>query len=243
MSSRWRRVPPLVAVLLVTGCAATTGGTARPAPVPPLIRVMLDGATLAKLLGQPFESVPFAPPSYGGGSEKFGTAWESATPAECIGVVFMMQKIVYQSVPVRDVADEMWTSDGHSAKVDSVDEGVISLPSPKDAAAAFAQFSAQWQGCDGTTLTAASATSANNAISDVRLADSVVAANVSMQPPEPSILASVPLARALGVRGNCLVEVAVHFFGNSYPSDQGSGDINTSAVDIAHAMMDRLALS
>jgi len=64
-----------------------------------------------------------------------------------------------------------------------------------------------------------------------------------MQPPEHSILASVPLARALGVRGNCLVEVAVHFFGNSYPSDQGSGEINTSAVDIAHAMMDRLALS
>jgi hypothetical protein len=34
----------------------------------------------------------------------------------------------------------------------------------------------------------------------------------------------------------------VDFFG-SEPAAQGSGDIQTSAVDIAHAMMDRLALS
>jgi hypothetical protein len=203
---------------------------------------MVDGATLAKLLGQPFKSAPFSPPSYGG-SEKFRTAWESATPVDCIGAVFMMEKIVYQSVPAKDVTDEMWTSDGHSVKVHSVDEGVISLPTPKDAAAAFAKFSAQWQACDGTTLTADSVAFARNAISDVRVADSVVAASVSMQPPEHSILYSRPEARAVGVRGNYLVEVAVDFYGNDDPTAQGSGDIKTSAVDIAHAMMDRLALA
>jgi len=33
----------------------------------------------------------------------------------------------------------------------------------------------------------------------------------------------------------------VAFFGNSYPSDEGSGDLNTSAVDIAHAMMEKVS--
>ncbi|HEY0225285.1 MAG TPA: sensor domain-containing protein [Mycobacterium sp.] len=243
MISRRRLTAALLAVLLVAGCSARISGTARPAPVPPIMRVMLDGATLAKLLGQPFKSTPFSPPSYGG-SELLGAAWGSATPAECIGVVFMMQKSVYRSVPVKGVADEMWTGDEHSTvKVNSVDESVISLPSAKDAAAAFATFSAQWQGCDGTTLTADSVAFAHNAISDVRLADSVVAASVLMQPPEDSILLSRPQARAIGVRDSYLVEVAVDLDGNGDPTAQGSGDIKTSAVDIAHAMMDRLALS
>jgi hypothetical protein len=233
----------LSAVLLATGCSARIGGTARPAPVPPIMQVMLDGATLAKLLGQPFKSTPFSPPSYGG-SEKLGAAWGSATPAECIGVVFIMQKMVYQSVPVKDVADEMWTGDEHSTvKVNSVDEAVISLPTPKDAASAFAKFSAQWQGCDGTTLTADSVAFARSAISDVRVADSVVAASVLMQPEEHSILLSRPQAHALGVRGSYLVEVSVDLDGNRDPTAQGSGDIETAAVDIAHAMMDRLSLS
>lgn len=42
------------------------------------------------------------------------------------------------------------------------------------------------------------------------------------------------------MRGNCLVEVEVTFFGITYPSDQGSADINTSAIDIAHAVMEKI---
>ena len=242
MRRRWLGMVPLVAALLATGCTAAIGGKAVPAPVPPIMRILLDGATLAKLLAQPFKTVPLFGPSYGG-SEKFGTGWEDAAPAECMGVVFMTQQAIYQSVPVQEVADVMWTNDGHSVKVDDVDEGVISFPTSKDAAAAFAKFSAQWHGCDGTTLTTHSATSARNVISDVRVADSVVAASILAHPPEHSLLASVPVARALGVRGSYLVEVAVRFYGNDNPTAQGSGDVKTSAVYVAHAMLDRLALS
>jgi PknH-like protein len=238
MSGRWCSVAPLVAVLLATGCAATTGGKAVPAPVPPIMRILLDGATLGKLLAQSFKTVPVFAPSYGG-SEKFGTAWEDAEPSECIGVVFMMQKAVYQSVPVKEVADEMWTNDGHSQQVDDVDEGVVSFSSSKDAAAAFARLSAQWQGCAGTTLIAHSVTSARSVISDVHVADSVVGASILAHPHENSILVSVPVSRALGVRGNYLVEVAVRFFGN----DDAAAPESASAVDIAHAMLDRLAPS
>jgi PknH-like extracellular domain len=230
----------LAAVLLAGGCSEKTGGTARPAAGsaagPAIARVMLDGAALAKLLAQPFKSAPVSPPSYGG-SEKLATAYESATPADCIGVVFMMEKGSYQSAPVQNVASETWVNDGPSVKVADVAEGVISFATPKDAAAAFARFSAQWQGCDGTTLNMASVTSARNVISDVRVVDSVLAASVMMNPPEHSILLSEPLARAIGIRDNSLVEVAVRFYGNDDPTALGSGDIHTSAVDIVHAML------
>jgi PknH-like extracellular domain len=242
MTGRWCWVAALLATALATGCTSAIGGKAVPAPVPPIMRIMLDGATLAKLLAQPFKTTPLFPPSYGG-SEKLGTAWEDARPSECIGVAFMLQKIAYQSVPVREVADVTWKNDGHSVKVDDVGEGVISFPSSKDAAAAFATLSAQWKGCEGTTLTAHSVTSARSVISDVHIADSVVAASLLVHPHEHSILASTPVARALGVRGSYLVEVEVRFFGNDDPSAQGTGDISTSAVDIAHAMLDRLSLS
>jgi hypothetical protein len=243
MSGRWRGPVLLLAVMLTCACTATIAGRAVPAPGSAITRILLDGATLAKLLAQPFNSAPPFPPSYGG-SEKLRGGWEDARPAECVGTVFMLQKTVYEPVPVRNVADEMWTSDRHSAgKVDSVAEGVISVASSKDAAAAFGRFSAQWQKCEGMTVTANSVVSARSVISDVHVADSVVGAGVVMYPHEHSILAPMPVGRALGVRGNYLVEVEVRFFGNDNPAAQGSGDIKTSAVYLAHAMMDRLAVS
>lgn len=121
------------------------------------------------------------------------------------------------------------------------DEGVVALPSAAAADDLFARFSAQWKECDGTTLTVPASAFGQRSITDVRVADSVVAATVSLRRGTHSILASVPQARAVGVRGNCVVEVAVTFFGITHPSDQGSADISTSAVDIAHAMMDRIS--
>ena len=252
MSNRWYFMAGLLAVLLVSGCTATTGGTARPAPSAAagsltgstIRQVMLDGAALSKLLNQPFKTVPPFPPHFGDG-DKLVDRYRSPAPAECLGVVFMLQKSTYQSATgksdVRNFATEGWAHDGTSVRVDLVVEGVVSLPTAQDAAALFARFSAQWKECDGKTLTVPSDIFPENPIADVRVADSVVAATVSRGAGANSILLSAPEARAIGVRGNCLVEVDVTFFGNSYPSDEGSGDVNTSAVDIAHAMMDKVS--
>jgi hypothetical protein len=54
-------------------------------------------------------------------------------------------------------------------------------------------------------------------------------------------LQSTPQARAVGVRFNCIVEVEVVFFGDRRASDPGSASPDTSAVDIAHAMMDKVS--
>jgi hypothetical protein len=40
---------------------------------------------------------------------------------------------------------------------------------------------------------------------------------------------------------NCLVEVEVVFFGERRPSDPGSADVNTSGIDVARAMMDKVS--
>lgn len=243
---------PLFLVLLAVlaeGCHVTVGGSAHSAPSAPpspptgstIKQALLDGDALAKFLNQPFKISSGFPPLFGGREELDGR-YESASPAECVGVVYMTQKSAYQSADIRNIAREVWQHDGRSVKVDEVDESVVSLPTAADAEALFANFSAQWKACDGQTLTLPSGTFVQDTITQVRVVNSVVAATVSLGPDRTKhpIVASIPKARAVGVRANCLVEVDVWFFGNTYPSDQGTANINTSAIDIANLIMDRI---
>ncbi|MEQ0598377.1 sensor domain-containing protein, partial [Mycobacterium tuberculosis] len=188
MTNRWRWVVPLFAVFLAAGCTTTTTGKAGLAPnaVPrPLMgsliqRVPLDGAALSTLLNQPFQALPPFPPVFGG-SDSLGDSDVSARPADCVGVGYLTQRNVYRSVEVKSVARVSWRHDGSSVKVDDVDEGVVALPSAAAADDLFARFSAQWKECDGTTLTVPASAFGQRSITDVRVADSVVAATVSLR--------------------------------------------------------------
>ncbi len=235
----------LLTALLAVGCTTTTLGTPRPAPRgapgavtgPAIKRALLDGLALTTMLNQPFEAAPHF--AHVGGLELLGD--RSGSPAECVGVVFMLQKADYQSAGVTSIADEGWAHGDRAVKVDMVVEDVAALATPAAAAALFAKLSAQWKRCDATTMTDPSDIWAQNAISDVRVTDSIAAATISRRTGEEhSVLAAIPEARALGVQGNCLVEIDVIFTPISHPGDEGSADITTSAVDIAHAIMDRL---
>lgn len=236
----------VLTVLLATGCAKTVDGAARPASNPTQThdkQLLLDGETLGNLLAQPFKKHPTWGPHHGG-REKLGTNQDNATPAPCIGVAFASAAIAYASVPVLEVETVMWAAPYQPVRVDDVQEGVVSLPTPQDAAAAFAKFTAQWQACDGTTVTSEYVKPHGvRAISDVRVADSVVAASVLGTSGPHAVDYPQPVARALGVRGNHLVEVAVEFIGNGDPANQGNADMKTSGIQIAHAIMDRLAVS
>lgn len=167
----------------------------------------------------------------------------SASPVDCLGVAVMLQQSIYQSTDVKDVAVETWRHAAMSPKVTSVKEGVVSLPTAADAHALFAKFSQQWQKCDGTTLPLPDGMFRLKAkTTNVQVATSVLAATISINWRLPgSDLVSIPEGRAIGVRGNCLVEVEVDFFNTSNPSHQESDDINTRALDIAHAMMDKVS--
>jgi hypothetical protein len=249
-----------VVAALAVGCGAVGGevvqGTAKPAPnlkPRPLTgetvkQVLLDDAALSRMLNQPF--VARKPPEFGG-PDKLYQRNSPVSPADCLGVTAMLQKSVYEPGPqpaqVKDVASMSWWNNGEPAQVISVMEGVVTLPSAAQAEALFAKFSVQWQRCNGTKTTEQNGPiSTTNDISDVRVADAsntVVAATntASSVLPNMPALQPTPQARAIGVRLNCLVEVAVVFFGERRASDPGSADLDTSAIDIAHTMMDRVS--
>jgi hypothetical protein len=244
-----RAVALLSIGLLAAGCTVVVGGKAQSAPslTPRSItgqtikHVLLGDSALSRILKQSLNIDPHFPPRFGGPEalQKDG----SASSADCLGVAVMLQQSVYQSTNVKDVAVETWRHAAMSVKVIRVKEGVVSLPTAADANALFAKFSQQWQKCDRTTLPLPDSVFRLKAkVTNVHVATSVLAATVSIGWALPSSdPAAIPQGRAIGVQDNCLVEVEVDFFGTLNPSHQASGDINTSAVDIAHAMMDKVS--
>ena len=247
-SPRWL-VTPLAVVMLVAGCATAVDGTARPGAnfkARPLSgstikQVLLGPSALSRILNQSFRIDPHLPPRFGGPEALRDDGWDS--PGDCLGVAAVLQQVVYQSSKVTHAAVETWRHVARSAEGVSVTEGVVSLPTAGDARARFAKFSEQWRTCDGTTSPLPGSMFRLNAkTTNVQAADSVVAATVSTGFASlSSDAAAIPAGRAIGVRGNCLVEVEVDFFSTSSPSRQRAGDVNTAAVEIAHAMMDSVS--
>ncbi len=231
-----RIVVGLVALPLAAGCMVVVDGAAHPAPrlAPrPLVghavnRALLDEGELAKLVGQYFKSKPESPPRFGGGDQLYDV---HAAPSGCAGVVFELQKSSYGTADVQNIAQQTWWTAGiRGAKVISVVESVVAVPTAAAADAVFAGFIQQWDGCNGTTVTSDFGIGhpVSAAISDVRAANSVLAATV-----QSHFVTTVISARAVGVRANCVVEVDVAFFSDNKPDG--------TAVDIAHAMMDKVS--
>jgi len=235
-----------VVAALAVGCGTAVSGTPKPAPdlkPRPLAgqtvrQVLLDKVALSRMLDQTF--VGRMPPKFGGPDKLYS----HLPPGACFGVTAMLQKSVYESADVQDLASESWWNNGDPAQVISVIEGVVTLPTAAQAETLFARFSEEWQQCNATTTTEQNGPiTTTNAISDIRVTNTVVAATNTATAALPSLppLRPTPQARAIGVRLNCLVEVEVVFFGDRRSSDPGSADPDTSATDIAHAMMDKVS--
>jgi hypothetical protein len=234
--------------LLSVGCAVTTGGKAQaPSGLMPrsvtgqtITRVLLGDQTLLQILKQPFVIDGRRPPRYGG-PEALNLAPSSA--GDCLGVAEMLHQSVYDATKVNDVAVETWRHAATSAKLTSIKEGVVTLPTAADANALFARFAQQWQRCDGhTVLLPDDVFRLKAEITNVQVAPSILAGTVAIAFDSPrSDPSSIPAGRAIGVRGNCLVEVEVDFFNASSMSLDGSSVTNATAFDLAQAMMDRVS--
>lgn len=220
---------------LVAGCMAVVDGAARPAPglTPrPLVgqavsAALLDDGELATLVSGYVKSKPESPPRFGGRDQLYQV---NAAPVGCAGAVYGLQKSSYGTADVENVAQQTWWTAGiRGAKVINVVESVVAVPTAAVADAVFAGFIQQWDRCNGTTVTSDLRIGhvVTAAISDVRAANSVLAATVRSH-----FVTTVTRARAVGVRVNCLVEVDVAFF-----SDKPDG----TAVNIAHALMDKVS--
>lgn len=210
-------------------------------------QVLLDGAELAKTLGQPFTSTTGSP-TYGGLDQMD----DPATTSDCVGVMNVAPRHAYQSADVQSYARETWvgTTPGDAdssrltTKVMFVEESVVALPSAAAAQALFAEFAEQWKRCDGRAVNQGPGSpDANSAphlpgteihIANVRVTDTVLAASIALDK-RPA----APDARAVGVQGNCLVGVLIAFTGVANAT--GSGDPETSSAEAVRAMMNKVA--
>lgn len=219
-----------------TSCAAVVDGAARPAtgiqPHPvigsTIEQALLDRAELAKVLDLSVRALQ--PPRLGGSKKLFHLAGPG--PNECLGVLAELQSSSYQSADVQEVAWESWLdADTDPARVIALDEGVVALPTAVEADTLFATFAQQWNRCNGKT---ADYRSQSYKITDVRVVDSVLAATVETS--------STPIARAIGVRVNCVVEVKVPITGDDGPFKGGaSTDPETRAIEVARLMMNKVS--
>ena len=230
-----RTLVALPAVLVAAACTQVADGTVRPArgltPRPltgqAVKQVLLDDSELSKMLNQPFKGSADLPPRFGGRDLLFGL---DASPSECAEVQFELHKNSYGRADIRNAAQEIWwTVRLRNVKVISVTESVVALPSAVAADALFATLTQQWNRCNGATVTSdlPSGRGPTAVISDVRAADSVLAAHV-----DAVNTFRITSGRAVGVRVNCLVEVGVAFFSDHRPDG--------TAVRIAHQMMDKV---
>ncbi|HTQ16287.1 sensor domain-containing protein [Mycobacterium sp.] len=231
----------LLVLAAATGCTAVVNGSVRPAPglsPRPLTgrsvqQVLLDPAELSRVFGQSFAADPNSPPESGPGALHVNVF----SPPECGGVANVLIKDSYAGSDVRDVAGERWWNsapDEQHPPVISVHEAVVALPSARAADARFAALAKQWRGCNGRSTTIGGDVNFTFKISHVQEKDSLVAANVD----DASTYMTVPGARAVGVRVNCIIEVEVVFF--SRRTDDGARH-TPSAADVARLMMDRVS--
>jgi hypothetical protein len=238
---------------LMTGCTKVVDGTVEPAAG--LAPRPLTGADVAKVvpgidelsdvLDQRLKEDGYGR-SLSGGVEDMadGLATESdASPHDCVGAAAPMQRSVYESADVTDVVSERFEGDESGGAVLAANVGVVALDSVAAANKLFDGFAEQWQDCDGTTVTIVKESVRGgyftDRVTDVRVEDSVVAATVEFGHTLDN--SSSPVARALGVRANCLVEVDVAFFSDPESRPKGTSDVDSIAIDIAHMMMDQIS--
>lgn len=247
-------VGALLAIVVIAGAAwLVIAGRDRAAPSAPgdvvtadtVRQVLLNGAELTALLNQPFRKT-MGPTRYGG-PEAMG---EPSTTGDCVGVVDLAARGVYASADVRSFARQTWSEavpgDKGFKPLGAVlmfaDEAVVALPSAAAARDTFARFAEQWRRCDDQAVNQHSSEPGDPPplpgsemhIRDVRVGDDLLAASVVLdQKPE------APDTRALGVRGNCIVEVLLPFTGAT--NVPGSAVPETSSSTVARAIMDKIS--
>ena len=241
-------------LVLVVGCTRIVDGSMQPAadlaPRPlrgaDIARVLPGVDELSEILDQRMVEDIGGRRAVSGGIEDMpdGLATESdATPHDCVGTTSAMQRSVYESADVTEVVSEGFDGDEDGGAVLAANVGVVALDSVASANKLFDTFAEQWQDCDGTTVTIVKEPVRGgfftDHVTDVRVENSVVAATVEFGHTLDSLI--TPVARALGVRANCLVEVDVAYYSEPESRQKGNTDVDAVAIDIAHEMMDEIS--
>jgi hypothetical protein len=161
-----------------------------------------------------------------------GVRESEATPIECVSATYRLQKVVYQSSPVRAVASQSWAGGDPNGPSISGFFGVVKFATPDDAQAFFAASAEKWRRCNGQTMVLhqpAHGADGLSKIMDVVIEPRTVSA-VVMHPEGQTV------QRALGVAADCIVDVEIT---NVSGGAVGAHD----AVGVANLMQQKIGVS
>lgn len=200
----------MAVLVTLSGCASTVDGAPR--------RHTSAGAALQELLpradevaaavGNPIDS---SGPPHVGSIDVLPNGIrdsEGASPLDCLGAVTPLMRVVYESAGVQAVAWADFARLGHAATVSSAETGIVQLGADGEASRMFSRFAAQWQSCEGTTVTlhAGAAGGLDLTVSRVRVDGPILSAIILSDGGDGSVF---PTEHAVGVAADCIVDVDV----------------------------------
>ncbi|AFM18119.1 hypothetical protein Mycch_3379 [Mycolicibacterium chubuense NBB4] len=229
------------ACVLLAGCSAAPvdqrpvlhiAEAAKPSPAVPLGRFLPDALELSAALGTGPAGFTGQLVQGDGHMLLDGVAETDATPAECVGAAYRLQRSVYNGSPVQSVATNSWAGGGFDGPPVSGFFGVVQMTSAVAAQQFFAAATDRWRRCDGETLArhgSGQVVDELSRITDVVFDRRVVSASVL----HASDGTGSPTGmRALGVAGDCIVEVELT---DPRPSADTHG-----AAGVANLILDKI---
>jgi hypothetical protein len=239
-----RRAVAALIVALLAGCAHHVDGTAVPATA--ALKILPTEDQITSAAGNVLSTFGFAP--FVGGVDVLPDGYRTdadAAPISCAAVADTAPRLVYEPLPVVEVARQSYFNWDEGVSASGADAAVVRLSSPSAAHQAFDAFAGQWRRCDGTTvvkhLRGVGKTGADTGgdtvidagISDVTTSGTLLSATVRTRQRPGAVVSRYE--RALGVRGGAIVEVslAITSAGEQQPDPRGR------AVRVAQVMLDR----
>jgi hypothetical protein len=213
----------VVACSLLAGCCATVAGHAVRGPRNALERALPDAAELKRVLGLPMEGD--SPPEYGG-IEALRDDKDASSPVACAGVTHSGFTVTYQGAALRALTRGSWMTPQNSDDRVNVVISVVELDSPSSAQSWYVKTAAQWDRCQGVTVTESS--SAVSFIQNIRRitdSDGTLLAELSVST-DNGLIAPQQNRRAFTATSQYLVDAEV--FGTLRHRD--ASDLDASAV-------------
>ncbi|GJF11842.1 hypothetical protein NGTWS0302_00500 [Mycolicibacterium cyprinidarum] len=209
---------------IVGACAALVGCSGAPVDKRPVVRIVEAAQpSVAIPLGKFLPNTQELSATLGTGPNGFmGQLVEGdrdmllrsvgdaeATPLDCVSTAYRLQKVAYGAAPVRSVTSSSWMGGGFDGPPVSASFGVVQMVSAADAQGFFAAMSEKWRRCNGQSVTLlhpGQGADEMSRIGDVVFDDRVVSATVLHASGDTG---SASVSRALGVAGDCIVDVEI----------------------------------
>ena len=200
---------------------------AKPSVSRPLKQILPTGDELTTTLGV---GPGFTGQLVVGGADMLlqGVGESEATPIECVGAGYRLQKVVYAASPVREVASQSWAGGDLNGPPLSGFFGAVKFATADDAKGFFAASADKWRRCNGQTMVLHQPEHGADGVSRITdvVVDSTVVSAVVLHDDGSTI------QRALGVASDCVVDVEI--------ADVDRGGGARGAVAVANLMLQKI---